>query len=101
MKNKSTGVTRCLSFEVLALAISNLLACVVGVSSQYRFPFASPEYFDLMAWPVVAVPSVFCMVLACIVYYTLRRNQLRWILFGIGGAMQLLIGSFIGRSMDF
>lgn len=101
MNRKSTSDSWCPKLELLALAIGNLVACVVGVSSQYRYPFGSREYYDLMAWPVVAVPSVICLILVCCVYYSLRRTKLRWFLFGVAGAMQLSIGGLVGRWMNF
>jgi hypothetical protein len=99
--NKRFCVSWCLNFELFALAIGSFVACVVGVSSQYRYQFASREFFDLMAWPVVAVPSIICLILVCTVYCSLRRSKLRWILFGVAGLTQLLLGGFVGRWMNF
>jgi hypothetical protein len=98
---KSSGGSRNLKLEILGLALCNLVSCIVGVSSQYRMTIGSPEYFDLMAWPVVAAPTIFFLSFACAIYFVLRRSQLKWILFVVAVVLQFSLGAFVGAWMDF
>jgi len=87
--------------ELIALFAGNLAACVVGVSAQYDYPFGSPAYFDLMAWPVVAIPSILFSFGSSVLYYRLRNDPKKWLLFLVSLLVQLILGSLVGRMTDF
>ncbi|MDP1561109.1 MAG: hypothetical protein Q8M16_06905 [Pirellulaceae bacterium] len=83
--------------------MTSSLACVVGISINCNeaLKFGSPEYFDLMAWPVVIGPSILLSFGSIFLHYVFRHDPTKWIFFLVSLWFQWMLGDFVFHSMDF
>lgn len=89
--------------EMILVGVTSSLACLIGVSNNCHeaLKFGSPEYFDLMAWPVVVGPSIFLSLGSLVLHYTFRHFPTRWIFFLVALWFQWMLGDLVFHMMNF